>query len=260
MEEIFNEHLLKTNIQLKQKYKTDEERNSDRFRLENELQIILQIENYLSNTQTGRTGRVDEDCVWEIANSFRMLSQMFRERFKIERFLFTEIYANYHTPSSSEFILSLMEELGYDKEDQLSQLNNNNNNNNTNQTDSANQSMQQQNDSTHNATLTTTSNKNEPSPFKTPISTPLKSQNNQLNASVGNLAMSRPFQLVGSLNNLFEEFGEKTSSSQLSTSVHVHSSNVEFDLDETSQSQQAHNNSNNDENDDLLSDLKKKKP
>jgi len=145
MEEIFSEHLLKTNIQLKQKYKTDDERNSDRFRLESELQIILQIENYLSNTQMGRTGRVDEDSVWEIANSFRMLSQMFRERFKIERFLFTEIYANFNTPQSSEFILTLMEELGYDKEEQLSQLNNNSS---TNQTDLANQSTVQQNEST----------------------------------------------------------------------------------------------------------------
>jgi hypothetical protein len=206
----------------------------------------------------GRTGRVDEDCVWEIANSFRMLSQMFRERFKIERFLFTEIYANFHTLQSSEFILSLMEELGYDKEEQLSQLINNNNSNNANQTDSANQAIAQQNESVSNTMLTTAKNMNEASPFKTPVSTPLKSQHNQLNPSISNLGLSR--QLVGSLNNLFEEFGEKSSSSQLSTSVYVHSSHVEFDLDETSQSQQAHNNSNNDENDDLLPDLKKKKP
>lgn len=62
--------------------------------------------------------RVDEDFVWELANSVRWLSQTFKQRFKIEKFLFGEIYAGYHdSTAASELVQSLMEELGYDKAD-----------------------------------------------------------------------------------------------------------------------------------------------
>ena len=60
---------------------------------------------------------MDDDWVWEIANLIRWLKQTFKD-FKIERFLFGEIYSNYFL-NASEFILSLMEELGYDKEENL---------------------------------------------------------------------------------------------------------------------------------------------
>lgn len=63
------------------------------------------------------TIRVDEDFVWELANSVRWLSQVFKQRFKIEKFLFGEIYSGYHGSSASELVQSLMEELGYDKDD-----------------------------------------------------------------------------------------------------------------------------------------------
>jgi hypothetical protein len=60
--------------------------------------------------------KVDEDFVWELANSIRWLSQTFKHTFKIERFLFGEIYANYHD-QAPEFILALLEELGHDQEE-----------------------------------------------------------------------------------------------------------------------------------------------
>ena len=60
--------------------------------------------------------KVDDDWVWEIANSTRWLSQHFKEKFKIEKFLFGDIYATYHQ-ILPDFVISLMEELGYDKED-----------------------------------------------------------------------------------------------------------------------------------------------
>jgi hypothetical protein len=82
------------------------------------MQILLQVENLILNATT----KIDDDCVWEVANSIRWLNQTFKEKFKIEKFLFGEIYSNYYQ-MSPEFILNLMEELGYDKED-----NNNNNN------------------------------------------------------------------------------------------------------------------------------------
>lgn len=68
----------------------------------------------MSNTVQGKV-RVDDDFVWELANTIRWLSQILKEKFKIEKFIFGEIYANYHV-NSAELVLSLMEELGYDNE------------------------------------------------------------------------------------------------------------------------------------------------
>jgi hypothetical protein len=74
------------------------------------MQILLQIESLLL-----KPNELDDDCIWEIANTMRWLNQKFKDKFKIERFLFGEIYTNY-CQTSPEFIFSLMEELGYDKD------------------------------------------------------------------------------------------------------------------------------------------------
>jgi hypothetical protein len=80
------------------------------------LQILLQMEDYLAaNTVPGGRVRLDEDFVWDVANSIRWLSQTFKEKFKIEKFLFGELYAAYNG-QAGEIISSLMEELGYDIE------------------------------------------------------------------------------------------------------------------------------------------------
>jgi hypothetical protein len=100
----------------------------------------LQIENYITqNSSNGIASsttklKLDDDWIWEIANSIRWLSQTFREKFKIERFLFGEIYANYFM-SGGEFILSLMEELGYDKDENNLLANSNPNNNSSHNND-----------------------------------------------------------------------------------------------------------------------------
>jgi hypothetical protein len=61
---------------------------------------------------------VNEDDIWEIANSIRWLNQTFKDTFKIEKFIFGEIYPSYFT-NFPEFMTSLMEELGYDKEEKV---------------------------------------------------------------------------------------------------------------------------------------------
>lgn len=99
---------------------------SNIFFYRGQLQIALQLENYIAvNTPKGLTStsaaasmvRVDDDFVWELANLVRWLSQVFKQRFKIEKFLFGEIYAAYHGGVATELVQSLMEELGYDKDD-----------------------------------------------------------------------------------------------------------------------------------------------
>ncbi len=115
LHEMLKAHLFKTPIDLKQKYIDDE--LSDKLKLEGQLQVLLQIENYIIANVSATSGKVkvDDDWVWDIANSIRWLKQKFKD-FKIERFLFGEIYASYFT-QAPDFISSLMEELGYDKED-----------------------------------------------------------------------------------------------------------------------------------------------
>jgi hypothetical protein len=83
------------------------------------IQVLLKIENYILSNTIGSRVRVDDDCVWEIANSVRWISQTFKEKFKIEKFLFGDIYAAYFA-QASDFIQSLMEELGYDKDEKSS--------------------------------------------------------------------------------------------------------------------------------------------
>jgi hypothetical protein len=79
---------------------------------------MLQIENYMVTNYDCDIKKVcvDYDYIWEIANSIRWLNQTFRDKFKIDKFLFGEIYPNYYS-NAPDFILSLMEELGYDKEE-----------------------------------------------------------------------------------------------------------------------------------------------
>lgn len=115
LEEILKENLYKSSIVLRQKYADDE--LSEKLKLEGQLQVLLQIENYIVANQSPNSNkvRVDDDAVWDIANSIRWVKQKFKD-FKIERFLFGEIYANYYL-NSPDFIASLMEELGYDQED-----------------------------------------------------------------------------------------------------------------------------------------------
>lgn len=111
VDEILKEYLFKSTIDLKQKYIDDE--LSEKLKVEGQLQVLLQIENYVIANQ-GPSGKVkvDDDWVWDIANSIRWLKQKFKD-FKIEKFLFGEIYANYYI-NATDFISSLMEELGYD--------------------------------------------------------------------------------------------------------------------------------------------------
>jgi hypothetical protein len=78
------------------------------------MQILLKIEDLVQTLTVNNIKTVDDDDVWEIANLIRWLNQLFKEKFKIERFLFGEIYPNYYL-NSPEFVVSLMEELGYDK-------------------------------------------------------------------------------------------------------------------------------------------------
>ena len=110
LEEILKENLYKSSIVLRQKYADDE--LSEKLKLEGQLQVLLQIENYIVANQSPNSNkvRVDDDAVWDIANSIRWVKQKFKD-FKIERFLFGEIYANYYL-NSPDFIASLMEELG----------------------------------------------------------------------------------------------------------------------------------------------------
>lgn len=109
VEEMLKEYMFKTHTHLKQKYIDDE--FSEKLKLEGQLQVLLQIENYIiANTGTNGKVKVDDDDVWDIANSIRWVRQKFKD-FKIERFLFGEIYASYFA-NAPDFINSLMEELG----------------------------------------------------------------------------------------------------------------------------------------------------
>lgn len=84
--------------------------------------MLLQLENYIILNTVANKVKVDEDFVWETANSIRWLSQTFKEKFKIEKFLFGEVYASYFG-TAPELTVSLMEELGYDKDDNLDETN-----------------------------------------------------------------------------------------------------------------------------------------
>lgn len=79
---------------------------------------MLVLEEYINTNIISHKPPIDEDFVWEVANSVRWISQTFKEKFKIEKFLFGEIYPSFFS-IAPELILSLMEELGYDKEENL---------------------------------------------------------------------------------------------------------------------------------------------
>lgn len=89
------------------------------MKLRGQLQIGLHMENYIICNQVASGSiKVDDDFVWEMANSIRWLSQTFKQRFKIEKFLFGDVYAAYHGGAALELVQALMEELGYDKDDE----------------------------------------------------------------------------------------------------------------------------------------------
>lgn len=184
---------------------------------------MLQIENYIA-ANANKT-KVDEDWVWEIANSIRWLKQAFKD-FKIEKFLFGEIYANYFQ-MASDFILSLMEELGYDKDD--------NTNESSTTTPSESPCKKYLNDSNNET--------------KEPIN---PSISRLLTHSASNPALSHlmredsnsNFSFTGGVNSLFEDEDRTTT-------------NNDSDLVENEEASQA---ANLDDGDKLLNDLKKKKP
>ncbi|RNA00997.1 hypothetical protein BpHYR1_043718 [Brachionus plicatilis] len=98
--DIFKENLIQTPIQLKQQYKGNE--TSENLKTEAEIQVLLVLEEYINTNIISHKLPIDEDFVWEVANSF----------------LFGEIYPSFFS-IAPELILSLMEELGYDKEENL---------------------------------------------------------------------------------------------------------------------------------------------
>ncbi len=85
------------------------------------MQVLLQIEFYIASNTIDYKVRVDEDHVWEIANMIRWLNQTFKEKFKIDKFVFGEIFSTY-SAIASDFIFALMEEMGYDKDDKLEDI------------------------------------------------------------------------------------------------------------------------------------------
>lgn len=205
----------------------------------------MQIENYITsnNNPTTNKVKVDEDCVWEIANSIRWLKQTFKD-FKIEKFLFGEVYANYfHT--ASDFILSLMEELGYDKDD------NNANESSSDSPDSPlKKSSTQLNDSNND------SRHSNPSAKETiPLSSSSKFLS-QLTHSSSNPALSylredsnSNYSYTGGVSSLFEDdFPERSNNN-----------NNDSDLNEHDELSQNTNFNSNNDSDKLLDDLKKKK-
>ena len=100
------------------------------------MQILLKIEDLIQQqNQAVIKTPIDDDDVWEVANLIRWLNQLFKEKFKIEKFLFGEIYSNYYL-NSPEFVVSLMEELGYDNSQNDDDTDENNGDDTNNESDS----------------------------------------------------------------------------------------------------------------------------
>lgn len=181
VDRMLKDHLLKSGIELRQKYADD--LGSEKLRVEGQVQVMLQIENYIfGNVRDGKV-RVDDDWVWDIANSIRWLKQTFKD-FKIERFLFGEIYANYSL-NAPEFISSLMEELGYDKED-----------NNASESSSEDESV-------HSPTIPL--NTSDSTGNKLKIISSSSKFLSQLSQTACNEDTNSNFSLMGGVNSLFED-------------------------------------------------------
>jgi hypothetical protein len=226
------------------------------------LQVLLQIENYI--VQNGPKSKVDDDWVWEIANLIRWLSQTFKEKFKIEKFLFGEIFTAYHS-NSPEFILSLMEELGYDKDD-----------NNGDDKDS-------------NSGFDSTSESSSAlaSPLATPHKSPFKNSSQatnsvlKANASVSsqhtiatsicnNLtnhsylredsSSNCSYTFVGGITSLFEDYSQTNFSSQLNATCSNNNNNNNSLFNDSNENDNDNNLTlANDNTDILLNELNKKK-
>ncbi len=224
-------------------FKSDSLRLKLIFSYRGQLQVLLQIELYILANATKT--KVDDDWVWEIANSIRWLSQHFKEKFKIEKFLFGEIYATYH-PILPDFIISLMEELGYDKED----------NNDTD--DNAAQS------SLNSSSIASASG----SPLATPVKeSPLKSSQPSLptNTSVTVFATSFISQysnltFTGGISSLFEDLSSQTI--QNSQTANANASSIFNDSNENDDNNNTtitNNHSHETGGDDILDEFRKKK-
>ena len=207
--------------------------------------MLLQIENYIvanTNSHSNKV-KVDDDWIWDIANSIRWVKQKFKD-FKIERFLFGEIYGNYFG-AASEFILNLMEELGYDKVD-------NGNESSSSTSDSPHASptkiartyygsQQQLNES--NEAHKSKGNKDFPLSSSAKFLSQLsQTQANSLHSLRDDSNSNCSYSFIGGVNSLFEE--EATNSNEQDFN----------DYDEHSQ------NPNNDNADNVLNEFIKKKP
>ncbi len=201
------------------------------------MQILLQIEHYIIVHSTSKSKHVDDDWIWEIANLIRWMSQTFREKFKIEKFLFTDIYGTYHHVNP-DFVIALMEELGYDKDDG---------------DESSNQALSEKTDTSTRS-----------SPLATPLAqTPVKSSPSKKNVTVSKFGKHLINEdsnstltitpISGGINSLFEDAIEYCSQSNANNPNNI--SNTSNNENDTSN----HNASNENNDDDILNDLKKKK-
>ena len=209
---------------------------------------MIQLELYLV-TNANKT-KVDDDWVWEIANSIRWLSQNYKEKFKIEKFIFGEIYETYN-PLLSDLFQSLKEELGYDNDE------------NTDTDDNA-----QSSSLCSSAPTSPTS-----SPLATPVKpSPLKNGQSSLVSSIVTNSSSQHISsttkndtsltFTGGINSLFEDFTSQSQSvfnqgSSINASSIFNDSNENDDNNNTTLTNTHATNENN--SDDLLDEFKKKK-
>jgi hypothetical protein len=189
--------------------------------------------------------KVDDDWVWEIANSIRWLSQHFKEKFKIEKFLFGEIYATYH-PILPDFIISLMEELGYDKED-------------NNDTDDNGAQSSLNSSAPASASGSPLATPVKPSPFKG-SQPPLAANNISSFAASFTSQYSNNLTFTGGISSLFEDLSSQTIQNSQTTNVNASSIfNDSNENDDNHNTTLTNNQSNENISDDVLDEFKKKK-
>jgi len=191
--------------------------------------------------------KVDDDWVWEIANSIRWLSQHFKEKFKIEKFLFGEIYATYH-PILPDFIISLMEELGYDKED-------------NNDTDDNGAQSSLNSSAPASASGSPLATPVKPSPFKGSQPPTLAANNVSSFAASFTSQYSNNLTFTGGISSLFEDLSSQTIQNSQTTNVNASSIfNDSNENDDNNNTTLTNNQSNENNSDDVLDEFKKKKP
>ncbi len=200
--------------------------------------------------------------MWDIANSIRWLKQKFKD-FKIEKFLFGEIYANYFL-NASDFILSLMEELGYDKEDNGNESNGSSSssaesspaNSPTKKSPQKAAHFSQQQQKQLNISSESLKQKNSNKPFISSSSAKFLSQLSNSNSQTTNQNRDDSnsncsYTFTGGVNSLFEDE---------TTDRHVAYNDLDSnDLDDTSYLHQSQN-LNYKDTDNILNEFIKKKP